>query len=339
VDTPGNVTHRPRSQAGSAMTGNPRISLLLRTYSDDANHDWAATLEMARVMDAAGVDRVMVSEHLVFGENLDAYGDPVIGGTKGGRQPTGPDGNWLEPLVFLTAVAATTTTIRLGTAILLAALRRPAVLAKQLATMDVLSGGRVDLGVGVGWQREEYDAVGLRFEDRGRLLDHTLEVCQTLWTQQRADYRSDELSFKAIHQMPKPLQPGGIPVWTSGTVNARVARRLARFGTRWIPWGPAITRLDEAVPAMKRAIADAGGDPTGLEVQGAGALVKNADGGIDIDASIAPVRAQVAAGATDIRFAGSLPKDPQQAADELSGLVRAFREVTQAAGSDGAVPG
>ena len=129
-------------------------------------------------MDAAGVDRVVVADHLVFGENLDAYADPAIGGTAGGRQPTGPDGIWLEPLVFLTAVAATTTRIRLGTAILLAALRRPAVFAKQLATMDVLSGGRVDLGVGVGWQREEYEAVGLAFEERGRLLDHTLEVCQ-----------------------------------------------------------------------------------------------------------------------------------------------------------------
>jgi probable F420-dependent oxidoreductase len=307
----------------------PQLSLLLRTYSDDASQDWNALLETARVMDAAGVDRVMVSDHLVFGENLDAYGDPAIGGTKGGRQPTGPDGNWLEPLVFLTAVAATTTNIRLGMAILLAALRRPAVLAKQLATMDVLSGGRVDLGVGVGWQREEYDAVGLRFEDRGRLLDHTLEVCQTLWTQQRATYSSDELSFDGIHQMPKPLQPGGIPVWTSGTVNARVARRLSKFGTRWIPWGPAITNLEEAIPAMRQAIADAGGDPGGLEVQAAAALVKNADGGIDVDASVAPVQAQVAAGATDIRFAMSPAKDPRQAAEDLSRLVRAFREVTQ----------
>ena len=234
-------------------------------------------------MDAVGVDRVVVSDHLVFGENLDAYSDPAIGGTKGGRQPTGPDGNWMEPLVFLTAVAATTTRIRLGTAILLAALRRPAVLAKQLATMDVLSGGRVDLGVGVGWQREEYEAVGLAFEDRGRLLDHTLEVCQLLWTQQRAVYDSPELTFDGIHQMPKPLQPGGIPVWISGTVNKRVARRLSRFGTRWIPWGRDIVNLEESVPAMKQAIADVGGDPSDLEVQGSAALVKNADGDIDVD--------------------------------------------------------
>jgi probable F420-dependent oxidoreductase len=312
------------------MTRKPQLSLMLRTYSDDQNQDWGATLEMARVMDAAGVDRVVVSDHLVFGENLDAYADPGIGGITGGRQPTGPDGNWLEPLVFLTAVAATTTYIRVGTAILLAALRRPAVLAKQLATMDVLSGGRVDLGVGVGWQREEYEVVGLSFEERGRLLDHTLEVCQSLWTQQRATYSSPELSFDGIHQMPKPLQPGGIPIWISGTVNARVARRLSRFGTRWIPWGPAIADLEHSVPAMKQAIVDTGGDPSGLEVQGTAMLVKAADGSIDVDASVAPVSAQVAAGATDIRFAGSPPKDPRQASEQLSQLVHAFRNVTQA---------
>ncbi len=309
------------------MTHEPQISVLLRTYSDDPNTDWNTMLEMTRAMDAVGVDRVVVSDHLVFGENLDAYADPSLGGQAGGRQPTGPDGNWLEPLVFLTAVAATTTRIRLGTAVLLAALRRPAVLAKQLATMDVLSGGRVDLGVGVGWQREEYDAVGLPFEDRGRLLDHTLEVCQLLWTERRAAYSSPELTFEAIHQMPKPVQPGGIPIWISGTVNKRVARRLSTFGTRWIPWGPAIANLEDSVPAMKRAITDAGGDPSELKVQGTAVLKKNADGRLDIAASMAPVAKQVAAGATDIRFGGALPKDPQQAAEELSQLVGAFREI------------
>ena len=310
------------------MTRKPQISLYLPTYTDDPNQDWNATLDVARAMDAVGVDRVVVADHLVFGENLDAYGDPAIGGMAGGRQPTGPDGNWLEPLVFLTAVAATTTRIRIGNAILLAALRRPAVLAKQLATMDVLSGGRVDLGVGVGWQREEYEAVGLSFEQRGRLLDHTLEVCQLLWTQQRAAYDSPELAFDAIHQMPKPVQPGGIPVWISGTVNKRVARRLSRFGTRWIPWGTDIVNLEESVPAMKQAIADVGGDPTNLEVQGSAALKKGADGALDIDACLAPVSSQVAAGATDIRFSGSLPDDLAQATEQLSQLVNAFREVT-----------
>lgn len=312
------------------MTRTPEISLYLRNFSDDPAFDWAATLDTARAMDAAGVDRVVVSDHLVFGENLDAYADPSIGGTAGGRQPTGPDGIWFDPLIYLTAIAATTSRIRLGTAILLAALRRPAVLAKQLATMDVMSGGRIDLGVGVGWQREEYEAAGLSFEDRGRLLDHTLEVCQTLWTQQRATYDSPELSFDGIHQMPKPLQPGGIPIWVSGTVNKRVARRLAKFGCRWIPWGPAITDLEGAIPAMKQAIRDVGGDPAGLQVQGTALLRRDSERGIDVGASVAPVGDLVACGATEIRFTGALPK-PENAAEQFSALVAAFREIAHGA--------
>lgn len=306
----------------------PELSLYLTTYTDGPHHDWRATLEYAQAMDTAGVDRVVVSDHVVFGENLNAYADPTIGGQAGGRQPTGPDGCWLEPLIVLTAIATTTTRIRLGTAILLAALRRPAVLAKQLATLDLLSEGRMDLGVGVGWQREEYEAAGLSFKDRGRLLDHTLEVCQTLWTQQRASYESPELTFEGIHQMPKPVQPGGVPVWVSGTVNNAVARRIARFGSGWIPWGPAYADMPGAIAAMKDKIREVGGEPTDLQVQGVARAVKRDDGSIDFTASTADVPALLAAGVTDVRFPASLSVDPDRAVDDLSSLVEAFRAAT-----------
>jgi probable F420-dependent oxidoreductase len=306
----------------------PELSLYLTTYTDGPQHDWRPTLDAAKAMDVAGVDRVVVSDHVVFGENLDAYADASIGGQEGGRQPTGPDGSWLEPVTVLTAIAATTTRIRLGTAILLAALRRPAVLAKQLATLDVLSDGRVDLGVGVGWQREEYDTVGLSFEDRGRLLDHTLEVCQTLWTQQRASYSAPELSFDGIHQMPKPVQAGGVPVWVSGTVNKAVARRIARFGSGWIPWGPAYADIAGAIAAMKDRVVEFGGDPTDLQVQGIARVVKRSDRSIDLAATMAGVPALVAAGVTDVRFPASYSVGGDGAVETLSSLVAAFRDVT-----------
>ena len=156
-----------------------------------------------------------------------------------------------------------------------------------------------------------------------------MEVCQLLWTQQRAAYDAPELAFDGIHQMPKPLQAGGIPVWISGTVNKRVARRLSRFGTRWIPWGSDIVNLEESIPAMKQAIADVGGDPTNLEVQGSAALKKRQDGGIDVDASVASVANQIAAGATDIRFGGTPSTGLAHATEQLSDLVAAFRDVTQ----------
>jgi probable F420-dependent oxidoreductase len=308
---------------------HPQISLQLRTFTTDPDHDWSNTLGLATAMDDAGIDRVVVSDHVVFGETLQAYAKPELGGVAGGRQPTGPDGQWLEPLTVLTAISSTTTRIRLGTAVLLAALRRPAVLAKEVATLDVLSGGRVDLGVGVGWQREEYEAVGLEFERRGRALDHTLEVCQTLWRQQRASYSSPELSFDGIHQMPKPRQPGGVPIWVSGTVNTAVARRISRFGSGWIPWGTARDDPAAAISAMKDAIADAGGDASGLQVQGNAVTVKRADGSVDVEATAASAPPLVEAGVTDVRFTLSVPRDRQHAVDLLSRLVGAFHAVTR----------
>ena len=302
-------------------TRKPELSLYLTTYTDGPQHDWRATLDLARAMDAAGVDRLVVSDHLVFGENLDAYSDPSIGGQAGGRQPTGPDGAWLEPLTVLTAIAATTTRIRLGTAILLAALRRPAVLAKRLATLDVLSDGRVDLGVGVGWQREEYDAAGLSFEGRGRLLDHTLEVCQTLWTQQRASYESAELTFDGFTRCPSQCNP---VVCRSGSAAPSTTRWRAgshASDSGWIPWGSAYADIPGAIAAMKDKVLEFGGDPTDLQVQGVARVVKDDDGSIDYAASAAGVPALVAAGVTDVRFPASLTADPDQAVEILSSLV------------------
>src|SRR6478736_1362702 len=195
------------------MSSMIQLSIGVTSFAAEDPGTWQPLFDAATVADEAGVDRLVVSDHVVFGERLEEYGRPEIGGQAGGQQPTGPDGLWLEPLTPLSVLAGMTSRIRLGTNILVAALRRPAVLAKSTATLDVLSGGRLDLGVGVGWQREEYDAAGLSFDQRGRLLDHTLEVCTALWTDRAADYHSDELTFEHIHSMPKPAQEGGVPVW------------------------------------------------------------------------------------------------------------------------------
>src|SRR5579859_4367111 len=206
----------------------PQISIHILNFAPEGHTaGWNHLFDLAKAADRAGIDRVMVSDHVVYGEELDEYGKPEVGGQAGGKQPTGPDGHWLEPMTTLSVIAGMTSRVRLGTNILIAALRRPAVLAKVTSTLDVLSGGRLDLGVGVGWQREEYEAAGLAFDGRGRLLDETLRVCRVLWTSERAGYESPSLRFEGIHMMPKPVQPGGVPIWVSGTVNPRVARRLA----------------------------------------------------------------------------------------------------------------
>jgi probable F420-dependent oxidoreductase len=307
-----------------------QLSIGIASFSAADPGGWGHLAEQARLLEEAGLDRLVVSDHVVFGEALEEYGRPEIGGQAGGRQPTGPDGHWLEPLTTLAYLAGVTSRIRLATGILLAALRRPAVLAKSAASLDALSGGRLDLGVGVGWQREEYEAAGLDFAARGRLLDHTLEVCQVLWREQRAFMDSPELRFKAIHMMPKPLQPGGVPLWISGTVNPRVVGRLARFGTGWIPWGPAAADVAAGIRQMKDALARAGRDPGDLQVVGSLPLVRDDQRVLDVARTVEAVPRLAQAGVTDFRVAMRLPAGRSADLDQLGQLAAAFR---QAAGA------
>lgn len=309
-------------------TRAPQLSTTLVTFTPDDPGGWRHVLDRAQTADRAGIDRLVVSDHVAFGENLEAYGDPGLGGSAGGRQPTGPDGHWLEPVTVLAAVAALTSRVRLGTAVLLAALRRPVVLAKALATLDVLSEGRVDLGVGIGWQREEYDAAGLAFEERGRLLDHTLAVLRTIWREQRAGFTDDHLAFDGIHAMPKPVQPGGVPIWVAGTANPRVARRLARFGCGWIPWGPAAADIAAGIAEMRRLVEDAGGSFDDLQVVGNLRPVRGGDRTVDFDATMAAVPDLVAAGVTDVRLPIQIPRDASAAFEIYSRAVTAFRAAT-----------
>jgi probable F420-dependent oxidoreductase len=311
------------------MTPTPQLSAALQSYAAEAPETWEAMLETARLYDRVGIDRLVLSDHVVFGEQLDAYGRPEVGGQRGGRQPTGPDGHWLEPMTTLSVIAGMTQRVRLATGILLAALRRPAVLAKSAATLDVLSRGRLDLGVGVGWQREEYDAAGLDFDQRGRLLDHTLEVCTALWTQSAAQYQSPELAFERIHMMPKPVASGGVPIWVSGTINARVVDRLCRFGLRWIPWGDDAIEIEQSIAKMRDRIAAAGVVPDALQVVANLRVFKADDGTIDVARTMEPVPGLIGAGATDlrVRFPGREPNAQTEA--ELRDLVAAFHSVAE----------
>ena len=306
----------------------PTLSTNLRTFAAEDPGSWSSVIEFARAADAAGIDRLTLSDHVVFGEDLEAYGDPAKGGMRGGTQPTGPDGVWLDPLTTIAHLTAVTSRVRFATNILIAALRRPVVLAKVAATIDVLSGGRLDMGVGVGWQREEYVAAGLSYEHRGRLLNHTIEVCQALWRDTAASYESPELTFSAIHQMPKPVQPGGVPVWVSGTVNPRSMERLARYGSGWIPWGDDAADLAGGITRMRQAVAGFGRDPKDLGVVGALRSVRNEDRSLDVEKTMAGVPALLEVGVTDVSLALSVPAGLEAATEYLGTVVAGFRSVS-----------
>jgi probable F420-dependent oxidoreductase len=305
-----------------------RLTLALRNYAREPPCSWSHLAEFARAADEAGVHRLVLSDHVIMGEDLAAYGEPARGGTAGGRQPTGPDGHWLEPLTTIAWLAAQTLRVRFGTNVLLAALRGPVVLAKTAATLDVLSSGRLDLGVGVGWQAAEYEAAGLSFAERGRLLDQTLEVCQALWRETAASYDGGGLSLTRVHQMPKPVQPGGVPVWVSGTVHRRSMQRLARFGTGWIPWGPDAEDLPAGVARMRRAVEAEGRAPDDIAVLGTLAATVDAAGAVDAVTTARAAGTLSDAGVTDVLLRLPMPPEPAEAAQRLKDVVAALASPT-----------
>ena len=317
----------PVAHSLDAVTPALSVQPLNFAAKDPGVGGWEPLLDQARAADAAGIDRLVVSDHVILGENLEAYGDPKKGGMEGGQQPTGPDGQWLDPLVLLSMFAAITSHTRLMTGILIAGLRRPANLAKQTATLDVLSQGRLDLGVGVGWQQEEYEANGVPFEHRGARLDRTLEICQKLWRGESVAYASDEVTFEKVHCNPKPLQAGGVPLWISGTLNPNVLRRIARFGSGWIPWGRDAMNPIAGLGRIREALEAAGRDATGFQVSSYVPVQTGSDGSVDAEATMAAVGPMTEAGITDFRATLNLPTERTACEDFLSPLVEAFRKV------------
>ena len=290
------------------------LSLGVPNFGDWCGGDWSALLDVARAADQIGVDRLVVTDHVVLGRDLDAY--------SWGRFPTASDGPWLEPLAVLTAMAGVTARVRLSTGIVIAPLRPAPVLAKTVATLDVLSGGRVDLGVGVGWQRAEYAAEGLDFAARGRMLDDTIGACRALWSQQPASYSSPTVAFDDVWCMPQPAQDR-LPVWFSGTLNTRNLTRIVDLGDGWIPiMGATLDDIRSGVDRLRAATSRP------VDVQAPVRPVRGTDGAIDLAATFAAVPELVAAGVTNIYInVASLTGSAAAAPGMLERTVVAFGEV------------
>jgi probable F420-dependent oxidoreductase len=221
--------------------------------------DVAAVIDAARVVEAAGVDGVTLTDHVVMSTRTDRY--PY------GTFPLPLDFPWFEPLTMLAAIAAVTKRARLGTGVLIAPLRPAALLAKIVATLDVVSGGRVDLGVGSGWQREEYQAEGIPFVGRGERLMDTLRACRALWTAAPASFHSPSVSFDDLYSLPAPRQPGGVPIWFGVAANERNCRCIAELGVGWVPMQSKPEEIAPAVERLRAAFAEAGRDPGELRIR------------------------------------------------------------------------
>lgn len=268
--------------------------------------DLGAVLDACRAAEAAGVDSVVVADHVAIGPRTDRY--PF------GRFPYGPEEPWPEPLTLLTAAATVTTRVRLGTGILVAPLRPPLLLAKTVATLDALSGGRLDLGLGTGWQPEEFAGSGVDFARRGAVLDDTVAACRALWAGAPASFASATVTFDDLWCVPAPVQAGGPPLWFGGPASGRSLRRIVDNHAGWLP--VAGTPLDD-VAAGVRALTDASGGRT-VPVRAS-----------PPEPDPATLHDWAAAGVTVASFA--LPRyiaAPDEVGDFCAGLVRAAGSVS-----------
>lgn len=289
----------PKPVAASPIS--PSLSVTLTTYGPlvEEPQNWRQLLDLAQMAEDAGVDRLLLTDHVVMGLNTDAY--------PWGPFPFSPEQPWLEPLSVISAMAAVTERIRFSTKILIAPLRPAPLLAKTLATMDVMSGGRLEVGVATGWQKEEFEAGGLDWHKRGQLLTDTMAACRVLWREAPAHFESESFSFDNIWCRPAPLQAGGVPIWFAGGLHRRNLDRICRLGDGWIPapYTPIETFRREA-EHLRSAWSAAGRDPGSLQIQGDLDAVRNERGRPDLEESLRGLPEWFSAGATTVNVVQSL---------------------------------
>jgi probable F420-dependent oxidoreductase len=217
----------------------------------NANAAFLRTLGPA--LEERGFESVWVPEHVVL---FDDY-ESEYPYAPDGKFPSGGDTGLLEPLTALTYLSAVTDTLRLGTGICLITQRNPVYTAKQVADLDVLSGGRVEFGVGVGWLEEEFDVLNMPFERRGDRAREHLAVMQTLWTDETSSFQGDLYNLPECRFYPKPLQQPGPPIHFGGETNAAM-RRVADLGQGWFGFNRRPEDCPEALARLDKALDDKG---------------------------------------------------------------------------------
>jgi probable F420-dependent oxidoreductase len=235
----------------------------------------AGAARLAKAAEAAGFDSLWTAEHTLWPSGYESQ-YPYA---EGGRMPGDASTPLPDPLIWLTWAAAHSQTIKLATGILIVPQRNPAVLAKEVATLDYLSGGRVLLGIGVGWLEEEFRALGVPFEGRGRRTDEYVEVMRKLWMSDDVVHDGEFVSFARMSSNPKPAK-GSIPIVVGGH-SRQAARRAGIHGDGFIPLGGDIPEL---LDIMRQTAADHGRDPSAIEVSATHPELKGADPSAGIEA-------------------------------------------------------
>src|SRR5919106_2762662 len=182
-----------------------------------------------------------------------------------GTPPFKPDESALEPLTLLSYLAGCTSRVQLGVSVLIVPHRNPLYTAKVLSTLDVLSGGRVICGVGSGWMREEFDALGLNFDRRGEETDEWIRIFKVCWMDGDPEYHGQLYSFAKVKFEPKPIQKPHPPIWVGGN-SRRAMRRAVELGDAWHPGWSRPDQLATQRQELEAIAAKAGRDPATLDI-------------------------------------------------------------------------
>jgi len=208
-----------------------------------------AVATFARAADARGVASLWISDHVIFPRT-------ATGSYPGGRFPHPPDKPYLEPVVTLTAAAMCTTRARLGASVFILGHRHPVVMAKMLTSIDALSEGRLIVGVGVGWWKEELEMLGAPFTRRGRHGDEALKVFKALWTQDNPSFEGEFFRIRELGFAPKPVQKPHPPIWVGGD-SPGAFRRVATLGDGWHATSKTPAQFSEALGRLRKAADEA----------------------------------------------------------------------------------
>ena len=270
-----------------------RLSLGLQSHAGLHGSSGRGLVDVAVLAEEAGFDGVVIGDHVVLGDRLDRYPYPPVHFSQ--------TASWMEPLTTLAAIAGATSRLTLTTGVLVSPIRPAVLLAKTAATVDDLSGGRLELGVGVGWQPEEFEAVGASFAERGQLLTDGIAACRALWDADPSSFSSTTVEFGPLWCNPKPARPTGIPVLFSGSLHARNRARIVELGDGWIthPRHP-LEETARSVQQLRGALRIAGRDPNDLIVRTSLSVRRDATGAPDLEATFAGLPDHVEAGITDL---------------------------------------
>lgn len=220
---------------------------------------------LAKTAEQRGFESLWTVEHVVIPHN---YQTPYPY-SRDGKIPGGEEVAIEDPLLPLAYAAAVTSRIRLATGILILPQRHPLYVAKEIATLDVLSRGRVILGIGSGWLKEEFDALGLDFHQRGARTDEAIAAMRVLWRESTSTFHGKHFDFREVKSFPKPAQTGGVPIHIGGHSPA-AARRAGHTGDGFFPAIGDVEKLKELFAIMREAAQKAGRDPVKIELSSGG---------------------------------------------------------------------